>query len=325
MELYSKLNEPNALFEAIDRFGKFIANSGMFGCTKTEQGQVLAMECLCQRKSPSEIARTYHILDNKLSKKALAALAEFRTQHGGKHEWEQSGDEPATTGKEDDRKAIGVFTPKEGKPLRYEYSIADAKAEGLIRPGSRWTKRPGNMLRARCITNALGMLCPEIFAGSGDDGENSIATEATINLGATPPAPTSETEKSKAEPVIPVHAEVVTDVPIAAKSVCSDQPEPTVATNEQGNSIPVATPTAPQPGQADAATLPDSVCEQLAKAIGPENGINALRWMRNQQPPWLLPGQGFEHLTKARVDKILRRPDAFIRAIAPQSEQKAAQ
>ena len=87
IELYSRINNP---IDAITSIGDFFAKSGMFGCEKVEQGRVLAMECLATNKPPSVIARTYHIMDGKLSKKALAALAEFRGI-GGKHKWIKDG------------------------------------------------------------------------------------------------------------------------------------------------------------------------------------------------------------------------------------------
>jgi hypothetical protein len=38
---------------AIKEMGQMFAASGMFGCTKVEQGQVLALACLIEGKSPS--------------------------------------------------------------------------------------------------------------------------------------------------------------------------------------------------------------------------------------------------------------------------------
>lgn len=87
IELYSKLQNP---IEAIDRIGEMFAKSGMFGCEKVEQGKILALICLAEGKSPVAITTNYHIVEGKLSKKALAALADFRTS-GGKHKWLASG------------------------------------------------------------------------------------------------------------------------------------------------------------------------------------------------------------------------------------------
>ena len=85
IQLYTKLNDP---ITAIEKLGLMFAKSGMFGCERTEQGQVLAMICLAEMKSPTAIVRDYHIIDGKLSKKSLAALADFRGA-GGKHKWKR--------------------------------------------------------------------------------------------------------------------------------------------------------------------------------------------------------------------------------------------
>lgn len=174
IQLYSKLNDP---LSAITQLGNMFAKSGMFGCDRAEQGQVLAMICLAEMKSPTAIVRDYHIIEGKLSKKALAALADFRNA-GGRHKWIKTGDE----GKDDEREAVGEFE-FQGNKLTVKFSMADAKKAMLIRPRSAWDKQPANMLRARVISNAVAMLAPEIYAGdeSSDEPETKPAKE--INLG----------------------------------------------------------------------------------------------------------------------------------------------
>src|SRR6059058_4038721 len=81
IELYSKIQNP---VEAIEKIGTFLAQSGMFGCERREQGMVLAMACMTERKSPLEIKRRYHLLNGELSMRADAMLADFRSR-GGKH------------------------------------------------------------------------------------------------------------------------------------------------------------------------------------------------------------------------------------------------
>ena len=144
IQLYTKLNDP---ISAIEKLGLMFAKSGMFGCERTEQGQVLAMICLAEMKSPTAIVRDYHIIDGKLAKKSLAALADFRGA-GGKHKWIQTGDEAANDA---DKEAIGEFE-FQGNKLTVKFSMADAKKAMLIRPRSAWEKQPANMLRARTMS-----------------------------------------------------------------------------------------------------------------------------------------------------------------------------
>jgi hypothetical protein len=203
IELYQKLNNP---IDAIQQLGKMFAKSGMFGCEKEEQGQVLAMVCMVEGKSPVFITTNYDIVEGKLRKKALAALADFRSG-GGKHKWLSSGD--AVTVKDEDRYAEIELTDKEGSVIKYRYSMADAKAEGLVKDRSRWVKRPGNMLRARCISNGLGMLCPEIFAGEDDE---PVSESDTKPLLPKKEAATVESQAATAAPAKPEQASNVINV-----------------------------------------------------------------------------------------------------------------
>ena len=50
--LYNSMQNP---LDAIDRFGVMMAKSGMFGCDNENAGKVLAMICMCEKKSPTEI------------------------------------------------------------------------------------------------------------------------------------------------------------------------------------------------------------------------------------------------------------------------------
>ena len=151
------MNDP---LGAVEKLGDWMAKSGLFGCEKAEQGRVLAMICMTERKSPTAILRTYHLVGGKLSKKAMAAFAEFR-RAGGKVRWIQTGDEPNA------KEASAVFT-WEGNDTTWSYSLDDATRAGLVRPNSGWVLRPGNMLRSKVISNALGALAPEIFAGEDE-------------------------------------------------------------------------------------------------------------------------------------------------------------
>jgi len=45
------------------------------------------------------------------------------------------------------------------------FTIADAKAAGLVRPNSPWTKYPRNMLWARAMSNGVNFHCPEVMGG----------------------------------------------------------------------------------------------------------------------------------------------------------------
>ncbi|NDF27694.1 MAG: hypothetical protein EB153_09145 [Nitrosopumilaceae archaeon] len=86
--VYSKIQDP---IEAIKVMGEMIAGSGMFGCVKVEQGMVLAMQCLAESKPPLELAKTYHIVDGKLSMRSDAMLGRYLAS-GGKVKWLERSD-----------------------------------------------------------------------------------------------------------------------------------------------------------------------------------------------------------------------------------------
>lgn len=304
IQLYDKVQNP---IEAIDRIGEYFAKSGMFGCDRLEQGKVLAMVCLAERRSPVEITRTYHILDGKLQKKALAALAEFRA-HGGRHVWKRTGDEPAA--KSEDRKAVGYFKDKDGNEITYEYSLADAEQEKLIRPGSRWEKRPGNMLRARVISNALGMLMPELYAG--DDLDTPSSTDVPImNLGKTAPEPTSEPEP-QASPKPEVKQAKVEEV----KTVTHQVSEAPAKEPDRG----------PAPDTADDVSmgnLPDDLVTKLQAAL---DGCAPKAHAFFLQEGWLQKGQDWSFLTETRAKRILNQTQSFRRRIGAEVvEQKGGE
>lgn len=57
--MYDRISDPML---AIKTLGMSIFKSGIFGLDKPEQGEILAMQCLVEKKSPLELARTYHFL-----------------------------------------------------------------------------------------------------------------------------------------------------------------------------------------------------------------------------------------------------------------------
>jgi len=150
---YDKVQDP---MTAATQLGEWIAKSGMFGCERVEQGAILAMQCLVERKAPLELAKHYHIIGGKLSLRADAMLALYR-ERGGKVQWLQFDDQGA--------KAKWAY---DGNNVEIAYTSDDARRAGLLpaRPGSGWAKFPAEMLRARLISKAVRMLAPEVVTGT---------------------------------------------------------------------------------------------------------------------------------------------------------------
>lgn len=283
IELYSKLANP---IEAIDRIGEFFAKSGMFGCDRIEQGKVLAMICLSEKKSPVEITRNYDIVDGKLRKKALAALADFR-KAGGRQKWLKTGDEPAAT--EDDREAVGEFT-FDGNTVTVRFAVRDARRQGLVREKSNWVKTPGNMLRARCASNAVAMLCPEIFAGE-DSGESDSSPEIAPLL--APAAPVPAAIEIQVEPVAESSS---------AQPTTPAQPVPATATTFTAADIR----TNPATGR-----LTVESTSALIELIGEDRLDAAVAWLIARG--WIKAT--IDELSAERAARIFNKPAAFLETI----------
>jgi len=175
MSIYDRI-DPMAY---IERFGKVYWVTGAGGAKTKEEGELLALACLCERKTIFDINREFHLMDGKLSMRADAMLAKFR-QIGGKHKWIKTGD--------DGLEASCDFT-FDGQVTQVKFTIEDAKRAGLVKEKGNWIKTPGSMLRARVISNAIRMIAPEVVAGYYTPEENEdVAAERGVA-----PAVTAET------------------------------------------------------------------------------------------------------------------------------------
>jgi hypothetical protein len=193
MSVYNRMTDPIA---AVKEMGKMFAASGMFGVQKEEQGQVIALACLIEGKSPFEIMQRYHVIGGSLSMKATAALAEFQKK-GGSCEW--------LSALNNTDEARANFSIVEGSKTRTlddaVYTIEDAKREGLVTGPNKhnWTARPSDMLRARLITKAIRMLAPGIFMGLGGDTDPMFQTEPPPPVRGELLEPNGEPSKPKPE------------------------------------------------------------------------------------------------------------------------------
>lgn len=160
--IYDRIDSP---IDAIQQLGTMIARSGMFGCQKMEQGSMLALHCFTEKKSPLELARKYHLIAGKLTVRSDWMLGEFN-RLGGKVEWLTFTNEEA--------EANFIYR---GITTKVKFTMADA-ARGGVANGNAWAKWPDAMLRARLISKALRMVCPEAVAGTYTADEISETSPA---------------------------------------------------------------------------------------------------------------------------------------------------
>lgn len=155
ISVYSKINDP---IQAMQVMGEMIAGSGMFGCTKTEQGMVLAMQCLAEGKAPLELAKTYHIIEGKLTMRSDAMLGRYLAS-GGKVKWTERSD-----------KRVAATWICDGNEVEIAVTIEEMTKNGVAVGNNgklkvNWQRFPRQMLTARNISEAIRLLMPQIVAG----------------------------------------------------------------------------------------------------------------------------------------------------------------
>jgi len=147
--------------EAMDRLGKAIAKSHMFGCENEDQGKVLAMACVCENENPISLARKYNIICGNLSMKYDRMLAEFRGR-GGKHRVVcRTAEEASIELKFESQTLVESLTWKEAEQEPFVYM----KDEKTLKKNWRTPRARRQTLWARVVSEGVRTLCPEIVAG----------------------------------------------------------------------------------------------------------------------------------------------------------------
>lgn len=169
VQVYDRISNP---MDAVKQMGSAIFKSGLFGLDRPEQGEVLAMQCLVERKSPLELARTYHFIQGQLAIRSDALLAKFQ-QAGGSVDWTTRTDTEVTA----------VFHYK-GKKADISATLKEYTDNGtaLGRDGKlkdNWKRWPRRMLTARAISEGVRLLAPECCFGTYTVEEYDVTSTAT--------------------------------------------------------------------------------------------------------------------------------------------------
>lgn len=275
LTVYDRVVDPMVF---IKEFGKSIYESGMFGCRNQSQGEMMAMTCLTEKKTPIELARVYYIIDNKLSMRADAMLAEFR-KAGGRQKWLTTGDDGIAA------RAAFIF---ENETIEIGYTIEEAKRALLVKsdkPNSNWVKDPGSMLRARTVSRAVRMLAPEIVAGYYTPEELGDGNESeAVQVGANGSAKRATVEELLAKSAA-VTTPTATATTVVDKDVIDVEAEP-VATTPATPEFPACT--AEQSNQIRNLFATRLVPHEKQEAILSKYGANAIRNLTGQQAAKLI-------------------------------------
>jgi hypothetical protein len=154
--VYDRISDP---MSAIKTLGLAIFKSGIFGLEKPEQGEILAMQCMVEKKSPLELARTYHFIQGQLAIRSDALLAKFQ-QAGGTVAWQERTDEKVVAEfRKGSSSAVIVADMKE--------YVGNGTALGKDgKPKDNWRKWPRRMLTARAISEGVRLIAPECCFGT---------------------------------------------------------------------------------------------------------------------------------------------------------------
>ena len=140
-------------FDQTKLMAQAIAESKLFGIQTPAQALALGLLCQAEGRHPAEAARDYHIINGKPSLKSEAMLARFQ-QAGGKVEWHDYTHESVS----------GTFSHPQGGTLKVSWTIKDAERAGLT-GNPTWRKFPRQMLKARCISEAVRGIYPGVLSG----------------------------------------------------------------------------------------------------------------------------------------------------------------
>lgn len=241
MSVFDRI-EPMAFVEA---FGRTFALTGAGGCKTVEDGKLMALACLCERKSIFDISREFHLMDGKLSMKAETMLARFR-QKGGKHRWLKTGD---------DGQAAELELTFDGQTIVSRYTIEDAKQAKLIKTGGNWEKSPRTMLRARCCSEGVRMLAPEISGGYYTPEENDdVAADRPATPVASPE--TVKAVKARKQELKEMNAQSTSGPAADTASAQGEVVDAEFTVTADAKSEPVATSAIPTTATEPATTAP---------------------------------------------------------------------
>ena len=181
--VYDRISDP---MSAIKTLGLSIFKSGIFGLDKPEQGEILAMQCMVEKKSPLELARTYHFIQGQLAIRSDALLAKFH-QAGGSVDWTERTDERVTAiFRKGTASAAIVADMKE-----YVGNGTALGKDGKLK--DNWKKWPRRMLTARAVSEGVRLIAPECCFG----------TYTVEELDATPSKPQTRVNTLTLDELVP--------------------------------------------------------------------------------------------------------------------------
>jgi 5'-3' exonuclease len=153
---YSRQLEPTSLPDAI-QLAKYAFESRLFGAYGSPQG--VLMTIMAGREmgmATMHSLRAFHVIDGKpvLAADAIRALV----MRSGLVDYFRCTERTA-------ERATFAIKRKGDPEVTLSYSIQEAQAAGLVKPGSGYTKNPADLLVARAGSKIARLVCPDVIHG----------------------------------------------------------------------------------------------------------------------------------------------------------------
>lgn len=300
IQLYDRFTDP---MDAISRLGEFFARSGMFGCQRDEQGKVLAMACMCDKKNPIAILREYHLIDGKLCDRADSMLAKLRGK-GGKHKViKRDADEASLAITYEGETREFKFTWKEAQEEPFPFTgKTDGDGNKILKKNWATPRARMQMLWARCVSDAVRTMAPEIVAGIYTPEE---VEDQPITVEAKPLLPEQPTA-SKPEPI------VVPEAPPIRPVTPTPAPPPPDTSNADLNPAPAIDPL----------STPEGIEQAILNVLwngeqDAEKRITladkAIKWCETKG--WIKPLETLKQVSRRNAEKVIAKPDKWREAV----------
>ena len=166
-------------YAEVKSMAKVLVESNLFKVGNPHQVLTLMLLCQSEGLHPMKVVQRYDIIEGKPAMKPVAMLADFR-QRGGRVEMIEKSD----------KACVIKFTHPNGDTHTQPFTIEDAakikvyKKNGETMPLTNkfnWRNYPRAMLFARCVSEGIRTIMPEIVAGvyTADEVEGNFGQKYT--------------------------------------------------------------------------------------------------------------------------------------------------
>lgn len=177
--------------DQIEKLGKWVAMSKMFGCDSVDQACVIVADCFLTGMTLLEYQRRNKIVQGKPFKQYDAMLAEFH-ERGGKSKIIESTPEVACvefTFNDNVNRMTLTWQELQKEPIPYlgkESEVIKALEEGkpiALKPKYATPRSRQTMLIARLVSASIRVICPEVNYGTYTEEEfDYVDAESVVTV-----------------------------------------------------------------------------------------------------------------------------------------------